>query len=136
MAVRVVQAQADRDGLDPDEPEISTAGQPASRLQWALAPRADLLARLEAAGSNSVWEAPAQVSAPQVAVRPRQVSLRRAQQRLHGARLQERLQAASALPQQGPALARLSERQVDVPAPWQPPGLALEKPLAAPQAER
>jgi hypothetical protein len=101
-----------------------------------LARLADLLARREAADSNSVWEAPEQVSAPQVDVRPRQASLRRAQQRLHGARLQERLQAAAALPQLEPALAQLLEKQAAAPAAWQPPGWALEKLSAAPQVER
>jgi hypothetical protein len=50
-----------------------------------------------------------------VAARPEQASLKRAQQKLHGARLQERLRAASALPQQEIARALELEKHVDAP---------------------
>jgi hypothetical protein len=47
--------------------------------------------------------------------RPEQASLKRARQKLHDAQPQERLQAASALPQQELALALEVEKQADAP---------------------
>jgi hypothetical protein len=69
-----------------------------------------------------------------VAARPEQASLKRAQQKLHGAQPQERLRAASALPQQ--ELALVLEEEVDASAPWQQLGWAREIPSVAPQVER
>jgi hypothetical protein len=83
--------------------------------------------------SNSVWEAPAQVSGPRAAVRPQQVSLRPVTQKLHGAALQERLQAASTLPPQ--ELASALQERADAPAAWQQPGWEQEKSSVAPRAE-
>jgi hypothetical protein len=111
MAGRVVQSQAAPDALVPDAPEILMAGQQVSRWQWALALPVDSLVHREAADSNSVSEAQALVSNLRVAVRSQQASLRRAQQKLHGAQPQERSRAASALPQQEIALALVPEKQ-------------------------
>ena len=55
-------------------------------------------------------------SSLRVAVRPQRASLRRAQQKLHGAQPQERLRGTSALPQQEIALALVPEKQADAPA--------------------
>jgi hypothetical protein len=71
-----------------------------------------------------------------VAARPEQASLKRAQQKLHGAQPQERLRAASALPQQEIALALEVEKQADAPVALQQLGWAREKSSAAPQVER
>jgi hypothetical protein len=136
MAGPVVQALADRGGLVPGALEILMAGQPASRWQWALVLRADLLAHQAATDSNSVSEVPAQVSNLRAAVRPKQASWKQAQQKLHAARRRERVRASSALPPQELALALAPEEEADAPATWRQPGWAREIPSAAPQAER
>lgn len=93
----------------------------------------DSLAHPEVADSNSVWEAPAQASRHQAAAWQLQASLKRAQETLRDAPPRVRLRAAS---RQQEELAVAPQEPADAQAAWQQPGLAQEKLLLPPQAER
>jgi hypothetical protein len=82
--------------------------------------------------SNSVWEALAVLSGPQVAVQPRRAWPKRAKLMSHGARLLARLRAAL-LPRE---LVLAPEVRADALEAWQLPGWVQEKFSRVPRVER
>jgi len=83
----------------------------------------DSLAHREATDSNLVWEPPERTWHQRADAQLPQASLWQAQEKLHGARPQDRLREVSRLKEE---LALAPQEQADAPAPWQRLGSAQE----------
>jgi hypothetical protein len=83
--------------------------------------------------SNLVWEPPERTWRQRADARLQPASLRQAREKLHGARPQDRLRAASRLKEE---LALAPPEQADAQAPWQQLGSAQENSSRPPQVER